>query len=67
MKNNYFDYTLSVKPESISSYSIWASGVTQTTTTLSGFIPGVTYSILVQARNKVGYSTLSESILVLAA
>ena len=49
------------------SYNVFSSGLTQLSETVTGLTPGVTYKLVVQARNLVSLSTYSEYVEVLAA
>jgi hypothetical protein len=48
-------------------YSVYASSISATETTVTSLTPGVTYSFLVQARNVIGLSSYSDPISELAA
>jgi len=61
------DYQLSYAEASSSVFTIYASGIITTSTTVTSLIPGVTYLFKVISRNVVGYSDFSSSISVLAA
>ena len=61
------DYVVSFKEQSAVSYTIFQSGLTQTSVTVTSLTPGTTYRFVVQARNIVGLSVYSAHVDILAA
>lgn len=63
------DYTVSYVEvgNAENGYTVYSSGTTTTSRTVSGLFPGVTYRFVVQARNLVGLSEYSDIVDILAA
>lgn len=63
------DYQVNFAQESgvDSTFVEYAAGVTSTSIVVTGLTPGMTYSFMVKARNIIGYSAYSSSVLVKAA
>jgi hypothetical protein len=61
------DYRVSFTEESSSTYSIFASSILTQSTTVTGLTPGVSYKFIVESRNVVDFSLVSDSVIILAA
>lgn len=61
------DYQVSYAESPSEDYSVFSSGLTSLSETLTGLTPGITYRIVVQARNLVGLSPYSDFVDILAA
>jgi len=61
------DYQVSFAEESSSVYTIFASGISSTSTVVNLLSPGVSYKFIVRSRNVVNFSAYSASVTVLAA
>lgn len=58
------DYAVYYSTSSTGTYSLFASGITTTSETVTGLSPGITYYFYVKARNVVGYSSASSVLSV---
>ena len=61
------DYTLNYAEYTSSSFTVYQSGLLTTSLTVTSLTPGVRYKFNVQARNIIGFSSLSSELNVLAA
>jgi hypothetical protein len=61
------DYTVSILNEVSQVYEAVKTGITSTSTTITGLQAGTLYKLKVQARNKQGLSDYSAFISILAA
>jgi hypothetical protein len=61
------DYQVSFTEASSDTYSVFASGITSQTATVTGLTAGTSYKFIVKSRNIVDFSLASSSVTILAA
>ena len=61
------DYQVSFTEASSDTYSVFASGITSQTATVTGLSAGTSYKFIVKSRNIVDFSLASSSVTILAA
>jgi hypothetical protein len=61
------DYRVSFAAENDIAFTIFSASIAETSVTVTGLEQGVTYNLIVESRNVIGYSPVSSSVTILAA